>query len=193
MVISAEKIGKRFSKHWIFRDVNLHIKSGESWAITGSNGSGKSTLLKILSGFMSPSEGKISHDGQPLQVDHFQPYSFVAPYLELPEEFTFKEFLDFHSTFRKKSTSDEKISEYSSLPLTKRIADFSTGMKLRAQLCTAFYFENQAIFMDEPTANLDEEGFLWWKNEIFQRKNITLLLASNSKDEIEVCNQMVSL
>lgn len=186
MTIKGEKLGKRFGRNWIFRDVNINVSSGDSLAITGSNGSGKSTLLKILSGFLSPSEGIIQHNGRPLEVDTLSKINFSAPYVEIPEEMTFAEFLDFHGTFYKKSISNNVISERSSLPLNRLIADFSTGMKQRVQLSMSFYFEYNFIFMDEPTSNLDLDGFSWWKAEI-EKIKCPLVIASNSDREIKMC------
>lgn len=45
------------------QDVNLHIKRGEQWVITGENGAGKSTLLRLAAGLLKPSSGKVYVDG----------------------------------------------------------------------------------------------------------------------------------
>ncbi len=194
MQIEGKNLGKKFGRNWVFRDLNVEVNSGDFLALTGPNGSGKSTLLQILSGYLSPSEGELFHDGQKPDPDQFKLISFTSPYVEFPEEMTLTEFLKFHSTFRKQILSDKEVAKRSQLPLDKRISDFSTGMKQRVQLCTAFYFENEAIFMDEPTSNLDDQGFDWWKNEMNLRdQNIPLTLASNQKREIEMAKSMVSL
>ncbi len=193
MTITTEKVGKRFGKHWLFRDIDLTIQSGESLAITGRNGSGKSTLLRILSGYLSPSEGKVYHNEKEVNADTFHQFCFVAPYVEVPEEMNFREFLGFHSTFRKPTLGIEEISSKSGLPLNKPISDFSTGMKQRVQLCTAFYFENQAIFMDEPTSNLDEQGFEWWEAETQALIDVPIILASNQKKEVTLCRKKITL
>lgn len=194
MEIVGENLGKKFGRNWIFRNLNVTIKKDDFIAITGPNGSGKSTLLQILSGYLSPSEGTIFFDGKKPDPDNFNYFSFTGPNIELPEEFTFEEFLEFHSTFRKIILDKEEISGRSQLPLNKRIEEFSTGMKQRIQLCTSFYFENEAIFMDEPTANLDEQGFQWWKNELQAReKYIPMILASNQEKEIKLANSTISL
>lgn len=45
------------------QDVNLHIKRGEQWVITGENGAGKSTLLRLAAGLLKPSSGTVYVDG----------------------------------------------------------------------------------------------------------------------------------
>ncbi len=194
MNIAGKNLGKKFGKNWVFRNLDIEIIPGDFLALTGPNGSGKSTLLQIISGYLSPSVGKVLHDGKNLDPDHFKLISFTSPYVEFPEEMTLTEFLKFHSSFRRQILTSEEVSKRSQLPLNKRISEFSTGMKQRVQLCTAFYYENEAIFMDEPTSNLDDQGFEWWKNELNLRdQNTPLILASNQKREIELSRATISL
>jgi len=49
------------------KDINLHIKSGESLALVGENGSGKTTMIKLLSRLYSPTQGRILLEGLELQ------------------------------------------------------------------------------------------------------------------------------
>lgn len=193
MEITGKQLGKKFGKHWVFRRIDVEISKGQAVAVTGSNGSGKSTLLKILSGFLTPSEGSIEHDGKKVTAEYDNQACFTAPYIELPEEMTLDELLRFHSSFRNKALSNEDIAKNASLPLNKRILEFSTGMKQRVQLSTAFYFENSALFMDEPTSNLDSEGFEWWKSSLACTSNLPVVIASNTAAEIKLCARIISL
>jgi ABC-type multidrug transport system ATPase subunit len=193
MEINGESLGKKFGKNWVFRNLNISIKKDDFIALKGPNGSGKSTLLQILSGYLSPSEGSVEYDGRPLDTDNFKRINFTGPYIELPEEMTFDEFLMFHSTFRKKNLTNQEIADKAQLPLDKRILEFSTGMKQRVQLSTAFYFENEVIFMDEPTANLDEQGFEWWKEEMKSKIDVPIVLASNQQKELDLSRSFIPL
>lgn len=191
MTIKAENIGKKFAKHWIFRHHSFVIEGNEHLAITGNNGAGKSTMLQIIAGYLTPSQGHISYEKY--EEAYEVPSTFIGPYSEIIEEFTLKEFLTFHSQFRNPTSSFKVMADAASLPLHKHIHQFSTGMKQRAKLLTAFYFENEVIYMDEPTANLDEEGCRWWAREIDNLKNSTLLLASNLEREVSKCHHRLAL
>ena len=190
MIIEAIDLGKKYGKNWIFRHLNFRIEPGSKIAITGKNGSGKSTLLQIISGYLTPSQGKVSYDDQddPESCN----IAYVGPYLELVEEFTLLEFLVFHSKFRVPNVQFEEMAQKASLPLDQLIGDFSTGMKQRVKLMTAFFFENDLIFFDEPTSNLDDEGFQWW-NEELEKLSSTVLIASNQISEIKTCEKSISL
>ncbi|HZH68299.1 MAG TPA: ATP-binding cassette domain-containing protein, partial [Chitinophagales bacterium] len=104
MKIVLSNIGKRYGLNWVFRKVNFSLEPGESYTLTGHNGSGKSTLLKILSGGLTPSEGKIEFSLGGKEVTPYNIASeiaFTAPYIHLIEDFTLQEMLEFHFKFKK--------------------------------------------------------------------------------------------
>ena len=103
MTISLSDAGKRFNRDWIFRHFNYRFEAGQSYAITGPNGSGKSTLLQALSGGMMLNEGAIQYSINtiPCSIEIiYRHVSLCAPYLEVVEEMTLKEFLNFHARFK---------------------------------------------------------------------------------------------
>ena len=190
MKISVTDLGKKYGKNWIFRNLSFEIGSESRFAIEGKNGAGKSTLLQLLSGFLTPSHGYIEYNGN--KMDEILNATFIGPYTEIIEEFTLREFLNFHYNFKKGKLSIEEMAERASLPLSKSISDFSTGMKQRAKLITAFFFQNEVIFLDEPTSNLDQEGFDWWKKEL-ESMSCTVVIASNQLNELEICTDRIKL
>ncbi len=112
MQITLSNTGKRFNREWIFRNLNYNFSAPKKYAITGANGSGKSTLLQVIAGSLTHNEGtyNFKNGRQPTaQTEHhFQHISIAAPYLELIEEMTANELLDFHTAFKPLSVSKEK-------------------------------------------------------------------------------------
>src|ERR1044071_1957463 len=103
MKISLTDAGKRFNRDWIFRHLTYEFSAGQSCAIVGPNGSGKSTLLQVLSGSMNVNEGNVQYSMHNAQCSNEEVYKYVsicAPYLEVVEEMTLIEFLNFHSGFK---------------------------------------------------------------------------------------------
>ncbi|MEO9485334.1 MAG: ATP-binding cassette domain-containing protein [Ekhidna sp.] len=192
MIIAGEDIGKKFGKTWIFRHQNFELQSGDPTAITGKNGAGKSTLLQIIAGYLTPSAGTILLDGKKVDDQSLQAV-LIGPYTEVIEEFTLSEFLKFHREFKKPLCSIEEMADSATLPLNKIIGEFSTGMKQRVKLITAFFFENDVILMDEPTSNLDSEGFQWWENQLNTKTDQLLIIASNDQNEIKHCSKLLNL
>jgi len=104
MKIVLENISRRFNREWIFRGINYTFESGQSYAILGINGSGKSTLLQVVAGSLTPSEGKISYEAENRILDTesvFHQLSMAASYMELIDEFTLQEHIDFHFRFKR--------------------------------------------------------------------------------------------
>ena len=150
MKVSLTDAGKRFNRDWIFRHFSYTFEKGNSYAITGPNGSGKSTLLQVLSGSMQLSEGNgewAADNGQLANEEVYKQISLCAPYLEVVEEMTLKEFLEFHHHFKPllSSVSIDNIISTIGLQgaINKQIRYYSSGMKQRVKLA-------QAIFSDTP-------------------------------------------
>ena len=201
MKITLENIGRRFNRDWIFRGVDHVFQTGTVSAILGPNGSGKSTLLQVLNGSLSPSVGKITYyaDEKPLEVDEvYKHLSLAAPYLELIEEFSLDEMIDFHFKFKayKAGVDKNAVIELLSLPGSKNklIKYFSSGMKQRLKLALAFCADTQMLMLDEPTSNLDTQGVDWYLNLVQQyAQNRLTIICSNQLHEYSFCDEQLSI
>lgn len=193
--------GKKFQREWIFRDLNLDLNRGAKTAIIGSNGSGKSTLIKCLSSQMPLTEGELSFSEQNKEVlveDIYKHLTISAPYLDLPEEFSLKEFLNFHFKFKErlKGFSIQQLIEimYLENAVNKPINFFSSGMKQRLKLGLCFFSNAPLMLLDEPTSNLDERGIQWYRDLIHRYgEDKCILIASNDKREFDFCRKIVSI
>ncbi|MCF0042841.1 ABC transporter ATP-binding protein [Dyadobacter fanqingshengii] len=202
MQISVEKIGKKFVKEWIVRNASFELAAGQQYTFVGPNGSGKSTLLQLLTGIMPVSEGIIKYidqTGKEIEVDHWYKHLVVAaPYLELIEEFTLRELIQFHSKFKpfKNGLSFKDFEDFIQLPHAsgKTLRHFSSGMKQRVKLGLAFMSDVPVIFLDEPTTNLDVPGITWYLDHVVHHtQNQLVLLGSNVKQEYEFCENIISV
>lgn len=199
--IQLEEASKRFQYEWIFKNLNLELSSGNSLAVTGSNGSGKSTLLKCLSGAIPITSGKITYqlENQPVsETDWFSYLSIAAPYMEVPEEFSLQELLDFHFKFKKSldgiSTAEIIKILYLDEHRQKQVGQFSSGMKQRVKLGLALFSDVPLVFLDEPTSNLDQKGIAWYQEMIAQyARDRVLVICSNEPREYGFCQQIIAL
>lgn len=201
MKIQLTEASKRFQYEWIFKNLNLHLQSGDSLAVTGSNGSGKSTLLKCIAGSIPLSSGKITWANEQTEIpssDWYQKLSISAPYLELPEEFTLSELLDFHFQFKSPipeiSISEMVKTMYLDQHANKPVSQFSSGMKQRVKLSLALFSDCPVVFLDEPTSNLDARGIAWYLELIKNfGLNRILIICSNEPREFEFCTKKIKL
>ena len=201
MQIILTNAGKRFSREWIFRGLNYTFSSKKKYAITGNNGSGKSTLLQILSGALLLNEGDCEWklNDSKIEADAVHSHiSIAAPYVELIEEMTAKEFLHFHRNFKKyiDDLSIEAILQEANLmdAADKQIRFFSSGMKQRLKLAQAIFSDVPIILLDEPCTNLDAAGFelydKWINNYSKQR---LIVISSNDKNEYHFCVEEINI
>jgi ABC-type multidrug transport system ATPase subunit len=201
MTISLSDAGKRFNRDWIFRHVNYTFEAGQSYAITGPNGSGKSTLLQALSGGMYINEGKIEYrisNRELKNEDVYQQVSFCAPYLEVVEEMTLKEFLDFHNEFKPflSGITTELIISTINLEkaINKQIRYYSSGMKQRVKLAQCIFSDSAIVLLDEPCTNLDANGI-----ELYHRlitdycKDRLVVVSSNDEVEYKFCKKRINI
>ena len=199
--IHLEEASKRFQYEWIFKNLSLELFQGNSLAITGSNGSGKSTLLKCLCGAIPITSGKIDYllEGKTiLETEWFSYLSISAPYMEVPEEFSLEELLDFHFKFKKSlnGISSKDIIEqlYLTSHSSKPVGQFSSGMKQRLKLGLALFSDVPFILLDEPTSNLDKRGIEWYQEMMAQYgKDRILVICSNEPREYGFCEQKIIL
>lgn len=199
--IQVQEASKRFQYEWIFKNLSLELNSGDSLAITGGNGSGKSTFLKCISGAVPLSSGTIiySLNSKTLaETEWYTALSLATPYMELPEEFTLKEAIEFHFEFKKPylNLSSKEITEilYLETHQDKPISQFSSGMKQRVKLGLAVLSEVQVILLDEPTSNLDKRGIQWYLDLIqTYTKDRLVIVCSNEPREYEFCLQKLAM
>jgi len=200
-MISLDNIGRRFNRDWIFRDVSYTFTLGESYAILGPNGSGKSTLLQVLNGSLSPSAGTINYTFENKVVsaeEIFKHLSLAAPYLELIEEFTLAEMIDFHFKFKACKAGLDKIAIIDLLGMdsskNKPIRYFSSGMKQRLKLALAFCSDTPILMLDEPTSNLDAQGVEWYLGLVQQfALNRLTIVCSNQEHEYGFCRHRLNI
>jgi ABC-type multidrug transport system ATPase subunit len=128
----------------------------------------------------------------------YQSISIAAPYLELVEEMTAKEFLVFHDQF-KKLISTISIGEILSLiglegSMNKQIRYFSSGMKQRLKLAQAIFSDMPVLLLDEPCTNLDAAGYGLYHTLITGYcQNKLVIVSSNDALEMDFCQEKLDI
>lgn len=198
----GKDIKKSFGRLLVFDSINFELTNNSSLAVAGKNGSGKSTLLKIIAGLLSPSSGEVIYqiNGKKIdKLDWFKFVGFVAPYLQLYDEFTGYENLEILAKIRGVKNYKGKIEDIlERVNLYSRRNDFvrgySSGMKQRLKYACALLHDPIVLILDEPTSNLDPEGveMVWAIAEEQKRKGI-LIVATNEPEELKICDEVINL
>lgn len=201
MKITLENTGKKYNREWIFRNLSLEINSPEAFVITGGNGSGKSTLLKSISGFETPSEGKITYlANKAISSENiYKQVSYTAPYIGVFEEYKMEELFQFYAKFKpfKKGIDYPEFLSIIELEKAKNkaIKNFSSGMKQRVKLGLAILSDTPILLLDEPTSNLDANAIKWYQNLIQNNLDdrIVFVASNNQKDESFFCEKEINI
>jgi len=199
MTICLSDAGKRYNRDWIFRHFNYTFESGQSYAITGPNGSGKSTMLQALSGGMYINEGRIEYRilNKERKIEEvYRDVSICAPYLEVVEEMTLKEFLNFHHGFKPflpGITTDSIIAVLGlEKAVNKQIRFYSSGMKQRVKLAQCIFSDTAIVLLDEPCTNLDAAGIELYHSLITDYcKDRLVVVSSNDEVEYKFCKKKI--
>jgi ABC-type multidrug transport system ATPase subunit len=200
--ISLQNVGKRYNHEWIFRGISHSFKQNEHTVIRGANGSGKSTLLQVILGSTIASEGELSYstNGKEVKIEEsLGLFSLATPYLELIEEFTLIEMLEFHQKMQPFKAGETINSIIETLYLTdsknKAIKYYSSGMKQRVKLGLALLSDTVFVLLDEPTSNLDAAAIEWYKKLVEQNKDgrVIIVCSNDQKDEFSFCSKELNV
>jgi ABC-type multidrug transport system ATPase subunit len=200
MRITLIDAGKRFNRDWIFRHLSYEFSTGHSYAITGPNGSGKSTLLQSIAGAIGISEGAIGYaHPEDIPAEHaYRHLSLAAPYLQVIEEMTVTEFLQFHAAFKPLLPGHPAGEIIRRVGLEnaahKQIRYYSSGMKQRVRLAQAFFSDTPVVLLDEPCTNLDADGIALYQQLIREYTlDRLVVVSSNDRQEYEFCEEKIDI
>ena len=143
--------------HRALQDVNLRLAPGDRVIVVGPNGSGKSTLAWILAGLLTPSEGSVTVDSEPLTIaDGHTAMAFQHARLQLLRptvEADVRFGLDIED-----AAVDAALRDVGLDPTTfrdRRIDELSGGEQRRVALAGVLAREPRLLVLDEPLAGLD--------------------------------------
>ena len=199
--IVLDRVSKRFGREWVLRQLTQQYQSGSIYGIEGRNGSGKSTLLRLLAGQLSPSRGSVTFTlgGRPLPVaEVYRCVSWTGPYLEVVEELTIEEALQFHFGLKPLAaqlTVAEVLDRIELGAFRRRtLRDCSSGMRQRILLATGLYAATPLLLLDEPTVTLDRTAADWFTRELSRyAAGRLVVIASNDARDLALCRSVQSL
>ncbi len=187
----------------VLRDVSSEASSGDVLGVFGANGSGKSTLMRIIAGVLRADSGSVSMTMNGVHVaDNKRPFlcGYVAPYLQIYDEFTPRELLHMHANLHDQRISDEAVvTVLQRVGIEQRADDivrtFSSGMRQRVAIALAVCLEPPLLMLDEPTTTLDVDGrqILTREVEAHQHRGGIVLLATNDERERELCTHFINV
>ena len=202
-IVEIKKLFKTIDKEEILSDISLQIAEGEIYGFLGPNGAGKTTLMKCMLSLLTITSGSIEIFGKNLQEHREEILSQVGSIIETPifyENCTAKEILEIHAQYMGKNITEvDIISALRMVGLkntTKKVKEFSLGMRQRLGLARAFLTKPRLLILDEPINGLDPVGIQEIRNllQLLSKEHgITILISSHILSEISQIADKISV
>ena len=193
MELTADRITKQYKNKIAVDRMSFTLTEGVT-GLLGANGAGKTTLMRLLCGILVPDSGTVSCDGMNVETEEFREIlGYLPQEFGYYPEFTGRDFLLYMSAVKGLEQSDavRKTAELIELvrladAARKKVRTYSGGMKQRLGIAQALLNDPQVLIMDEPTAGLDPQERIRFRNLIADiGKNTIVLLSTHIVSDLE--------
>jgi ABC-2 type transport system ATP-binding protein len=186
-----------FLKKEVLKDINFNLSKGEFVVFTGANGSGKTTLLNIILGLLEPNNGEVKLFGENPKNYHSKTrVGVVLQKVAIPKKLKVRELVELLRSYYPNPLSTDEILKIVNLnhKADNWASKLSGGEEQRLFFALALAGNPELLILDEPTRNLDEEGFteFWQQIKICQEKNISILMVTNNQADFKYLDDLVT-
>lgn len=176
-ILEVKNLTKYYGKTIGVENVNLELNKGEIFGFIGPNGAGKSTTIRSILDLINKTSGEVLFNGKKFTKDDIEAkkqIGYLPSEVNLYEDLTVKQMLDFHERFYNKDLSKRRkeLVERLKIDETKKIEELSLGNLKKIGIVLAFMHEPKLLILDEPTSGLDP---------IIQQEFYNLLLEEKQK------------
>ncbi len=201
--IEAHNLTLRFGSFTAVRDVSFAIRKGEIFGFLGSNGCGKTTTMKMLTGLLTPSEGKVALFGAPLDARDLETrrrVGYMSQSFSLYSELTVRQNLILHARLFHLPEPDiePRIEALASdFGLTEEMGQLAgslpLGVRQRLSLAVAVVHSPELLILDEPTSGVDpaaRDQFWHLLLRLSRRDGVTIFISTHFMNEGERCDRI---
>lgn len=175
MELTLKNITKSFKDKIAVNDFNVTLTNG-IYGLLGPNGAGKTSLMRILADVSNATSGEVYLNGKSkteLGADYRDVLGYLPQDVGFYKSFTAQKFLEYVATLKgidkdKASVKIDELLKFVNLEKDRKrkIGKFSGGMKQRLGIAQALLNDPKILILDEPTAGLDPNERIRFKNLI---------------------------
>jgi len=201
MSIEIKQVSKFYGAQKALNEVSFSIKGGEVVGFLGPNGAGKSTMMKIITCFITPSEGQAIVCGHDVSIDPIEvrkKVGYLPEHNPLYLDMYVKEFLHFTAGIHKLDNVSKRVDEMIEKvglgrEQHKLLGALSKGYRQRVGLAQAMIHDPEVLILDEPTSGLDPNQLVEIRELIRNiGKEKTVMLSTHIMQEVEaICNRVI--
>ena len=201
MSVSVNQITKIYGKQKVLNTISFEIGAGEVVGFLGPNGAGKSTMMKILTGYITQSEGEVRVCGINVlnnSIESRKKIGYLPENNPLYLDMYVREFLSFIADIHKVKNKKDRVNEMIELTglspeKSKKIRQLSKGYRQRVGLAAALIHDPEVLILDEPTTGLDPNQLKEIRvliKSIAAKK--TIMLSTHIMQEVEaICDRAI--
>lgn len=192
LLITTEKLTKKYSSKYAVDSVDLHIPRGSIYGLIGMNGAGKTTIMKMICGLVSPTSGSYSFPG--INSSKAEAYSRIGALIEAPAIIpSLTAFDNMRIKCLAYGISDKEYIrnklEFVGLGDVgkKKAGKFSLGMKQRLGIALALIGDPDILVLDEPINGLDPQGIVEVREllkKLNEENSVTIVISSHILEEL---------
>lgn len=204
MKVTFRDISKQYKGKYALKNFTAELNNG-IYGLLGTNGAGKTTLINILVGILNSDGGQVlleDVDVRKLGTDFLSHIGYMPQYPGFYKNFEVLEFLTYMCVLKEipKEQGVKKVTELLDIvnlsnACNKKIGALSGGMRQRVGIAQAMLNDPDILILDEPTAGLDPQERIRFRNLIAKfSENRIVLLATHIVSDIEfIANQVILL
>lgn len=197
-VIEIKNLTKYYGKIKGVENLNLDLLEGEVFGFIWPNGAGKSTTIRAIMNLINKTNGKVIINGNEFDKNNLkikENIGYLPSEINLYDDLTVKEILDYHEGFYKKNISKRRkeLLEKLNLDERKKIEDLSLGNLKKLGIILAFMHEPKILILDEPTSGLDPimQNVFYDLLKEEKKKGTTILYSTHVLTEVsKICDRV---
>ena len=199
-MIEVSHVSRNFGTFRAVNDVSFSIPTGQIVGLLGPNGAGKTTTMRMITGFLSPSEGKILIDGIDVSenpVETKKKIGYMPESAPLYGEMIVEDYLKYVAQIHGENPEERipQLCQECGLKeiMDKNISELSRGNRQRVALAHALMANPEILILDEPTSGLDPNQVEDVRNIIREiGKTRTVIVSTHILSEVEtICSRAI--
>ncbi|MCW0952757.1 ABC transporter ATP-binding protein [Weissella ceti] len=201
-MIELTHLTKHFGDKVAVNDLNLTIQPGEVMGLIGQNGAGKTTTFRMILDFITPTNGTVLWDGQPLDAHKRQKLGFLPEERGLYQKQTIENQVVYFAELHGMKRQDAKIAlrdwmkrlDVVGKPEDK-VQSLSKGNAQKIQLISTVIFEPEFLILDEPFSGLDPVNTELMMREIkrLKQNGAKILFSSHDMSGVEHLSDKITM
>ncbi len=193
-ILQGENITKKYDQHLALKNVSLNVPQNGIFGLLGPNGAGKTTLIRIINQIISPDEGTILFNNQPLHNRHIKSIGYLPEERGLYKKMKVGEQALYLAKLKNVSAHEARkmlrywFEKFDLMPWwNRKVEELSKGMQQKLQFIITVLHKPDLLIFDEPFSGFDPLNVNLLKEEILQLKDqgTSIIFSTHNMGSVE--------